>query len=309
VGKTYTLSGLLTLLLSVSVIQLEAQEVRHYWLNNQSLYNPGMTGANEDVVGSAIINQEQAFNFPGAPVTGWLQANGRLGYSNSSLGGGMSYEQYGVLKDYTAFMSYSYAVQLKKDRRLMFGVGGQFSLIQENGSSLTTTFAGDDIYKLNTTGYDVNVSLGAAYVTKHFYVGFSVPKIIHNAYDYAEARNSYSLEPFNFNLMAGYDLAVGKHFHFEPSFMIRSDNQERFNADININFKYKDVFWFGPYYRVNASIGFDLGVSITKYLKLSYAGEIQQTSYRTSSYGNHEVILAFKIPRFTRRIAQSPRYF
>ena len=310
--KTYTLTLhalLATVLLTVSALQGQAQGIRHYWLDNQSLYNPGMTGANEDVVGAAIFNQQQMPNFPGAPRTGLIQANGRLGYSNSSLGGGLSYEEYGVLKDYTAFMSYSYAVQLKKDRRLQFGLGADVSMIQENGSSLTTTFAGDDIYKLNTTGYDINVSLGAAYVTRRFYIGFSVPKIVHNAYDYTNNRNSYSLEPFNFNLMAGYDLSVGKFFHFMPSAMIRSDNQERFNADINMNFKYKDVFWFGPYYRVNAAYGFTLGVGITKYLRLSYAGEIQQTGFRNSSYGNHELMLGFKIPRFNRRIAQSPRYF
>ena len=307
--KIYTIPALFTLLILSVSIQTSAQGIRHYWLNNQSLYNAAMTGANEDVTGSAIYNQQNVLNFPGAPKTGLVQFNGRLGYSNSSLGGGVSFEEYGVLKDYSAFMSYSYAVQLKKDRRLQFGVGAGFSLIQENGSSLTTTFAGDDIYKLNTTGYTVNVSLGAAYVTKKFYVGFSVPKIIHNAYDYTNNRNSYSLEPFNFNLMAGYDLGVGKHFHFMPSFMIRSDNQERFNADINLNFKYKDVFWFGPYYRVNAAFGFTVGVGITKYLKLSYAGEMQQTSFRNAAYGNHELVLGFKIPRFNRRIAQSPRYF
>jgi hypothetical protein len=109
--------------------------------------------------------------------------------------------------------------------------------------------------------------------------------------------------------MAGYDLSVGKHFHFMPSFMIRSDAQERFNADINVNFKYKDVFWFGPFYRVNASYGFLIGVGITKYLKLSYAADMQQTAFRNGSYGNHEIMLGFKIPRFTKRIAQSPRYF
>ena len=307
--KSYTLTALVSMLLSVSAIQLQAQGIRHYWLNNQSLYNAAMTGANDDVVGSAIYNQQQVLNFPGAPKTGLVQFNGRLGYSNSSLGGGVSFEEYGVLKDYSAFMSYSYAINLKKDRRLQFGVGAGFSLLQENGSSLTTTFAGDDIYKLNTTGYAVNVSLGAAYVTKRFYVGFSVPKIVHNAYDYANGRNSYSLEKFNFNIMAGYDLSVGKNFHFMPSFMIRSDKQERFNADINLNFKYKDVFWFGPYYRVNAAFGFTVGVGITKYIKLSYAGEVQQTAFRNASYGNHELVLGFKIPRFNRRIAQSPRYF
>jgi type IX secretion system PorP/SprF family membrane protein len=309
VRKTYTLIAIAALLLSLSLTKAEAQGIRHYWLDNQVLFNPGMTGANEDVIVNAIYNQESVFNFPGAPMTGLIQANGRLGYSNSSLGGGISYEGYGILKDYTAFMSYSYAIHLKKDRRLMIGVGGAISMIQENGSSLTTTFAGDDIYKLNTTGYDVNVSVGAAYVTKRFYIGFSVPKIVHNDYDYADNRNSYSLEAFNFNLMAGYDLSVGKYFHFMPSTMIRSDNQERYNEDINLNFKYKDVFWFGPYYRVNAAFGFTLGVGITKYLRLSYAGEVQQTGFRNASYGNHEIMLGFKIPKFNRRIAQSPRYF
>ena len=306
--KIYTISALAVLLTFMSSTHINAQGVRHYWLYNQSLFNPGMTGSNEDVVGSVIFNQQQ-LNFPGSPRTILAQANGRLGYSNSALGGGLSYEEYGVLKDYSAFMSYSYGFNLKKERRLMIGLGGSFSMLQENGSSLTTTCNGDDIYKLNTTAYQMNVSIGAAYVSKHFWVGFSVPKMVHNAYDYTVSKNRYSLEAFNFNLTSGADVMMGKHFHFLPSFMIRSDNQERFNADLNINFKYKDVFWFGPFYRVNAAFGLVIGVGITQYLKLSYAGEVQQTSFRNSSYGNHEIMLGFKIPRFNRRIAQSPRFF
>lgn len=306
--KSYTLIAIIAMLVSVSSTQTKAQGVRHYWLNNQSLYNPAMTGANEDVVGSVLFNQQQA-NFPGAPRTVLAQANGRLGYSNSSMGGAISYEEYGVLKDYSASLSYSYSINLKKGRRVMIGAAAGFSLLQENGSLLTTTFNGDDIFKLNSNAYQVNVAVGGAYVTKNFYVGFSVPKLVHNAYDYARAKNSYSLEPFNFNLMAGYDLKTKNGFHFMPSFMIRSDNQERFNADINLNFKYKEIFWFGPFYRVNAAFGFVLGVGITKYVQLSYAGELQQTKYRNSSYGNHEIMLGFKIPKFNRRVAQSPRYF
>ena len=306
--KIYTITALLVLLTFMSSTRINAQGVRHYWLYNQSLFNPAMTGSNEDVVGSVIFNQQQ-FNFPGAPRTILAQANGRLGYSNSALGGGLHYEQYGVLKDYSAFMSYSYGINLRKERRLIFGAGASFSVLQENGSSLATTFNGDDIYKLNTTAYQMNVSVGAAYVTRNFWVGFSVPKLVHNTFDYTIQKNRYSLEAFNFNLTAGADVHMGKYFHFLPSFMVRSDNQERFNADINVNFKYKDVFWFGPFYRVNAAYGFVIGVGITKYLKLSYAGEMQQTSFRNSSYGNHEIMLGFKIPRFNRRIAQSPRFF
>ncbi len=305
---SYTLTAILTLLISVSMTQVHGQGIRHYWLNNQSLYNPAMTGASEDVVGSLIYNQQQ-LTFPGAPRTLLAQSNGRLGYSNSSLGGAISYEEYGILKDYTASLSYSYAITLKKGRRVMIGAAAGMSMIQENGSSLITTFNGDDIYKMNTTGYQVNVSVGGAYVSKNFYVGFSVPKLVHNTYDYTASKNRYSLEAFNFNLMAGYDLKTSRDFHFMPSFMIRSDNQERFNADINLNFKYKEVFWFGPYYRVNAAFGFVVGVGITKYVQLSYAGELQQSAFRTSSYGNHEIMLGFKIPKFNRRIAQSPRYF
>ncbi|MBS1684350.1 MAG: type IX secretion system membrane protein PorP/SprF [Bacteroidetes bacterium] len=306
--RSYTLIAILSAVLSLATVSAGAQGIRHYWLNNQVLYNPAMTGASEDVVGSLIFNQQQA-NFPGAPRTLLAQANGRLGYTSSSLGGAVSYEEYSVVKNYSATLSYSYGIKLKKGRRLMLGLSGSFGAIQENGSSLTTTFNGDDIFKLNTTAYQVNVAVGAAYVTKNFYVSFSVPKLVHNAYDYAVAKNRYSLEKFNFNLMAGYDLKTRNDFHFMPSFMIRSDKQERFNADINLNFKYKEVFWFGPYYRVNAAFGFILGVGITKYVQLSYAGELQQTKFRTSSYGNHEVILGFKIPKFNTRIAQSPRYF
>jgi type IX secretion system PorP/SprF family membrane protein len=268
-----------------------------------------MTGANDAIVGSLIYNQQDAFNFPGAPKTVLAQVNSKLGYTNSSLGGGVSFQEYGVLKDYSFFMSYSYSVTLKKQRRLMFGTGFGFSVLQENGSSLTTTLDGDGIYKLNTTAYELNMSLGAAYMSKNFWIGVSIPKLIHNAYDYEDLKNTYSIEPFNFNLMAGYNLSLNHQFLFMPSFMIRSDHEDRFNADLNANFKYKDIFWFGPYYRINAAYGFTLGVRLGKYLYLSYAVEIQQTAFSSGSYGNHEIMLGFKLPRSNRAIGQSPRYF
>lgn len=311
IRKLYTLAAFATLLLAAT--QAEAQGWRHYMLYNQSLYNPAMSGANADVVGAAIYNMQNV-TMPGAPRTALIQANGRLGNSNASMGGGASYANYGVLNNYGGFLSFSYAIPLKKDRRLQFGMGANFNFLQENGSSLTTAMPGDDIYKVNTHSYQWNVSVGAAYVSRHFWAGFAVPKLLRNDYDYAQSRNRVRLAAFNFNLMAGANVKMGKDFHFLPSFLIRSDDQERFNCDINLNFKYKDVFWFGPYYRVNSSLGFMLGVGITKYLKISYAAEMMQTALtnenvRNATYGSHEIMLGFRIPKANRRVAQGPRYF
>lgn len=303
--KNYSL-----LLVSICIFaNSEAQTIRQYMINNKATINPAFVGTTDDVVGSVVYNQQWMTNFPGAPRNVVTQASGRLGLSNAGMGGGFSFQQYGVQQNFGGYLSFAYGIQFKKERKLSFGVSGSFNYIQENGSSLATTLPGDDAYKQNTHAYEYNAGLGVTYTSKKLWIGFAVPKLIQNNFDYVRNRNKVGMEKFNFNIAAGYDLGLGKDFHFLPSILFRSDKQERYNADFNLNFKYKEAVWFGPYYRANAAFGFILGVGITKYLKLSYAGEIPQTKFRNASYGSHEIMLGFNIPKSPSRIAQSSRYF
>ncbi|MFN8308380.1 MAG: type IX secretion system membrane protein PorP/SprF [Chitinophagales bacterium] len=305
--KKIYLHFVLLVAVAVAALQGRAQDWRHYMLNNQSVYNPAFTGASEQVVGSLNYNM-QAAGFPGTPKTAMAQFNGRLGFSNAALGGGVSYANYGILSNYGTFLNFAYGIPFRNHHRIQLGFGGSFNFLQEKGSSLSTTLIGDDVYKVNANAMQFNFTVGAAYVGKNFWVGFAVPKLIRNSYDYSLSKNKVRLAAFNFNLMAGYDLRFG-NFHFLPSFLLRSDEQTRFNCEINTLFKYKEAVWFGPYYRVNAAYGLILGVGITKYLQLSYAGEIQQTKLRTASYGSHEITLGFRLPKSHGKIAQGPRYF
>lgn len=300
--------NILTALFAFSAMASIAQGIRHYNFSTLPYLNAAYTGRNEDVEG-VLLYQQQHVKIDGTPrqILGFV--DGRVGASPINLGGGVHYQSIGVQKQIEGIFNVGYTVKLKKQRRLSFGLQGVIGYRQEKGSELSTTLPGDDIYKQNTTSWGGNAGIGIAYQSKNFHLGFSVPQLLNNDFLYQTGKNKVRLGSFNFNITSAYNLSIGRGFEFIPSVMLRSDKIQRFNADINLLFKYKEYVWFGPYYRANAAFGMMLGLGITKYLRLSYAGEVQQTAARNSYFGSHEVVLGFRIPKKGSGISRSPRYF
>lgn len=290
-----------------SVAQVEPL-LRQYMFNKVSL-NPAFAGAGAGFEGAALYNHQWA-GFEGAPRTIYAQVNGPISTSNVGLGLTGYYEQIGVHRNTNFTGQFSYRVLFKGNRKLAFGVQGSVGYMQDKGSELTTTFAGDDIYKQDFNTITYNAGAGIAYYDDRFYFGFSVPQLLRNRTSLAQGENKIKAARFNFNITTGYDFNISENWHIVPSTVIRSNDVYRFIMDINANFRYKEIVWFGPYYRVNTAYGLMLGVGLGKNVKLGYAGEVaQDMKLLQQNYGTHEVMLSFNLNNKRSKVSQSPRYF
>ncbi|MFN8276888.1 MAG: type IX secretion system membrane protein PorP/SprF [Chitinophagales bacterium] len=302
--------GLLLGVVLVGLCARAQQEpiIRQYMLNKTS-FNPAFAGQEESVSLAGVYSHQWA-GFTGAPHNIYARIDAPVGKSNVALGLYVYNESIGSRSTTSIAPQFAYRFKLPKGRRLVFGFQPVIGIARENGSQLTTTFDGDAQYKQDFTRMTYNVGVGMAYYSKNVWIGFSVPQLIQNRAAYNRQSTKIQMASFNFNLAMGYNIRVKKNFSIEPSFLVRHSAFTRFVMDLNLNFKYKQIFWAGVFYRISSAYGLMLGVQPAKWLKLGYAGEVaQQMTLLKNNYGTHEVMLGFNIGTQGPRVAQSPRFF
>ncbi len=98
-----------------------------------------------------------------------------------------------------------------------------------------------------------------------------------------------------------------KNWIFEPSTLIRGNEELRFSADFTGRFIYKREYWAGLSVRTSGEFILLLGIKMNRfYVGYSFDYGINQLSYK--SYGSHEIILALKLGDSARRYRWLERY-
>lgn len=94
---------------------------------------------------------------------------------------------------------------------------------------------------------------------------------------------------------------------FEPSVLIRGNEDLRFSADITARFIYRREYWAGISARTSGELILLCGIKLNRfYVGYSFDYGFNQLSYR--SYGSHEIALALKLGDSLRRYRWLERY-
>jgi type IX secretion system PorP/SprF family membrane protein len=94
---------------------------------------------------------------------------------------------------------------------------------------------------------------------------------------------------------------------FEPSVLIRGNEDLRFGADITARFIFRREYWAGLSVRTSGELVMLCGVKLNRfYVGYSFDYGLNQLSYR--SYGSHEIVLALKLGDSLRRYRWLERY-
>ncbi len=278
---------------------------------SRSLYNAAANGA-EDGFSGLLMHRSQWIGFKDAPMSQGLSLQGGLKSINSGIGLNVTNTRYGVTNQLSVGLAYAYHLKVGKRSRLSFGIQGDLKVNSENGSALRTTGTGDDAFQRDVTLYNGNFGAGLMYHGEHFYVGVSTTKFLHNSVSYATkttSETSFDITKVPYYASAGYAFLLSPSFSLIPSFMVAGSAEQPFIADFNLNVKYKDIFWFGPYYRFQAAVGGMAGVNIGEHVRIGYAGEFPMSAVSPYSKGTHELFVGFNFRKKTSGVVPSIRYF
>jgi len=181
---------------------------------------------------------------------------------------------------------------------LAFGIRGSLNFVSIKLNDMEIVNNSDVTFKENIDlGVTPNFGLGAYFYSKKYFVGFSIPNLLHNGINVSTiAVGSVDIEnqKRHYYVVGGGSIKIAKKFKFEPSAVFRFATGSPINFELTTLFKYDDVFWVGPAYRFDDAISIMTGVKIAKKFEIGYAFDWSYTNATLqNNAGSHEIVLRY----------------
>jgi type IX secretion system PorP/SprF family membrane protein len=228
--------------------------------------------------------------------------SGRVG-----LGGSVYNDRNGMIDRTGLQLTYAYHVFIR-NTQLSFGLTGSAYQFRFTGN-----FEPNDpdqfLQGLKKSVFVPDAAFGTYLLNQSWYAGFSVDQLMQSL---IKIDNTKSLQ--NYRLHRIYYLTGGLRYkwpnpdyEFEPSFLFKTSEIMRPQADISAKLFYRDDYWLGLSYRTDYSIILMGGVHYKK-LWAGYAFDYNFTNLTRYTYGSHELMLALKFGDSARRYRWLIRY-
>lgn len=277
------------------------------YMFNPVMVNPGYTGSRE-VISSVLLYRHQWVGFTGAPKTQTFSTHMPLKRQKIAVGLQLMHDQIGPKNTMGYFLSYAYRFRLERGK-LSLGLRAGAYDYRYNWDMIDYR-DNTDMYNNQGTTRDFvpNFDFGAYYFTKKEYAGLAFSHI-GNPRGFTSRDSSYITKLFmHFTLTAGKAFIINDDVTFRPSLIIRNSGLSKADADLNLSFLFKNVFWIGVAGRTNYGAMALVEYNITPNLRAGYSYDFNFNKLRSTNSGSHEIFIGYDIDIRHNRIL-SPRYF
>jgi type IX secretion system PorP/SprF family membrane protein len=272
--------------------------------------NPAVTGAEPYPVADISVRRQWA-GFPDAPSTYQLSGNYRIGKYNFydpkgfvnkgplklgdrvGIGAAVCRDINGPSNYSSGLISYAYHMSIGFQTNLSFGMAVVGSYYGFN-SSLLNPDQPEDNYLLNgnNSKFNINFNIGGYLYSKHYYMGFSVNKILPDIY---QVNEKTAFNPGYF-IIGGYKfMAENNSFNFEPSLAIKKIGKEGLAIDVHAKLYLKRVNWIAVSYGTSGLLGFQIALKLYRKVYLGYNYGYTMSEMAQYNYGSHEIHLGINL--------------
>ena len=285
-----------------------AQQDPHFtqYFDNTLFVNPAYAGS-KGVLNVTGIHREQWVGFDGRPRSTTLSIHSPLAYESVGLGFTMVNDQAGPVKQTMFYGDFSYTFKLgKKGQKLAFGVKAGMNLINVGTSGLETTTDSDPKLLQNVRN-NINPNFGAGiyYHTPRFFIGASTPKMVEKSYDGVDNDN---LEKRHYFGIIGGVFTLSSHWKLRPTAQAKFTEGAPVSVDMSLAGIFREKFWIGGMYRLDAAFGAFVQYQITPQFKLGVASDFGTQAIRSYNSGTFELLMSYDFV-FKKQGIRSPRYF
>ena len=323
------ISKVIIVALIVLVHAASAQQVPLYsqYMMNGFLLNPAVAGS-EGYTAFNVTAREQWLGLKNAPMTHAVSAQTRLLKNsfiarNSSIkrrqrmasrsgrvgyGGYIFNDKNGPLNRTGLQLTYAYHIRLRSSQ-LSFGLSGMAYQFSIDESKIRLEEEGDELYMNAAKSMIIpDASAGVYYSSLNYYIGFSASQLFQSSLVLGESKRyaEYKMKRYYF-LTGGYDFILNDFFTIAPSFLLKTNEDKTWQADINTKIIVNDDYWGGISYRTINSIVLMGGVKVDRFL-FGYAFDYTLSSIMKNTIGSHEIMIAMHIGDNARRYRWLNRY-
>jgi len=288
--------------------------------------NPAFTGI-EDAINLNLGYRRQWTSVEGAPMTYYAGLNGSLnafkdadpkkrtlrksvprlygklrdqrGSINHGAGMYMSMHSFGPYQEISAYLTYSFMLQVSKDYLLAFGLSTEYANQRFIASKIALYNPDlDEVYqRYASTPSNIsrlNFNTGVLLHGNNLFIGYSLHQfgsILLSDEHFTETGNQGLYHFFT----AGYNLHLGPQFSLQPTTLVKYNRFYPWQADLLTKLIYRELLWTGLSWSYDNSLGFLFGIRIQNSLYMGYSYEYNTGSISGYSQGTHELVLGYRI--------------
>ncbi len=290
---TISLISLCWLVALSGVAYAQQRPIFSQYMFNGLVLNPAYAGNQKQWV-TSLVHRDQWVNVEGAPKTQSLITH--TAFKNRPMGLGLlvSRDQIGIHDDYSIYGSYAYKIKLLVGT-LSLGLQGGFNYTQSNFEKLRRTSPFDPVLTGTQTRFSPNFGTGAFYSNSTTYAGISVPYLLNNEVYNAADVLSEARERRYYFLTGGHVFTLNPSIKLKPSTLIRYQEGQPVNMDLNANAFFQDVINLGVSYRSGDSMIALLEIILNRSFSFGYTYD--HTISRIGNYtdGTHEFMLSYRL--------------
>jgi type IX secretion system PorP/SprF family membrane protein len=314
---------LFALIFLVTTAAINAQQIEDFSLlrENAFILNPAVAGTEGWMHGVATFRKE-FLQINESPYTALYAMNGLIASKNIGLGGYLIDDVTGPTSKAGANFAFAYNLPIKKrysnadpDHVLSFGASVSIVQYRLDGSQLQPNNPGDP-QLVTTSVFKIfpDASFGIYYKYKdNFFAGFSVPQIMGLNINYQSTDGTAAIKTVQqLNFLVGGKIPFNKgKLSLDPVADFRYEKGAPPQGDIGLRFTVKNLVWIGYNYRSQSISVFEAGFNIKDIFMLSYAYDLNMTSYTQEVGGTHEISLSFNVikkSKIWRGVGAAPRF-
>jgi len=297
-------------------IQAQQEPMYSQYMFNMLHINPAYAG-HRTINSFTLLGRNQWVGLAGAPKTVSASWDARQEDSNVGYGVQVYYDQLGIEKTTGVQGFYSYQIPFESSS-LTFGVsGGVLNYRASYAEAATDAYgthpmdAGDPMFQQDVNGWLPTAGFGVLYSAEQWYVGLSVPALLHTKIKDSNYVNQSSNSADNhYFLTGGYILPLSDQVKIKPSVLLKAVKGAPLQYDFNLNGWFNDVIGVGVSYRTGDAFVGMFEVQISPKVRLGYAYDYTISDLKSYNRGTHELMLRFELPKIGKsERLYSPRYY
>lgn len=276
------------------------------YMFNPFAINPAYAGS-RDAFSAVLLHRAQWLGLDGAPQTSSLAVHSPFRGTNMAAGLNLFSDRLGPTSNFGAAATYAYHLNLRKGK-LSLGVrAGIYSSTLDR--SQLDYYQGGDPYD---QGGGVNATVpsfdfGVYYYGTKVFAGLSATHLGgSNALYNNDSQIALDLDQ-HYIAFGGVALPISKNVIMRPTTYLKYVVGSPFNADVNVSFLFKQIFWLGAGYRSSGSINLLAEFNITPFLRMGYSYDAIVSSLRKHNIGTHELFIGIDFNLKKDRVI-SPRF-
>lgn len=216
---------------------------------------------------------------------------------------------YGVESNVKVSGIYTYRLAFE-NMALIFGMQGGVVSMGSDNSILTTSDDGDSRFLENKTGVGYDAGAGVFLSTKRSYLSLSAPSWFQNRFmSIGDLNTDLALDDMPVFFSVGHERQISKDWGFNPYLLLRVQTSGNSQLDLTPMFSYKNMLWFGPYYKTGSQMGLVVGGKLNKFVQFMYSGGISQQIISGFTGSSHELSIGFNMKDKKVKTVNSLRFF